>query len=171
MCFIGSFNWRPNSEGLLWFIKDVFPKIKQHFPQITVNIAGSQSEKFKEFKGLDGVNLIGFVENSNDFLLQNGIFIAPLLSGSGIKMKVLEAFSLGLPCVLTEIAAEGLDLPASIKISKTADEFTTDLLELIRNESARKQRGADSYSFVSYEFSDKKISSDLKECLVSISSK
>jgi glycosyltransferase involved in cell wall biosynthesis len=171
LCFIGSFNWRPNSEGLLWFIKDVFPKIKQHFPQITVNIAGSKSEKFKEFKGLDGVNLTGFVENSNDFLLQNGIFIAPLLSGSGIKMKVLEAFSLGLPCVLTEIAAEGLDLPASIKISKTADDFTTDLLELIRNESARKQRGADSYSFVTSEFSDKKISSDLKECLVSISSK
>jgi len=83
----------------------------------------------------------------------------------------MKAFSLGLPCILTEIAAEGLNLPASIKISKTADEFTTDLLELIRNESARKQRGADSYSFVSYEFSDKKISSDLKECLVSISSK
>ena len=171
LCFIGSFNWRPNSEGLLWFIKDIFPKIKQHFPQITVNIAGSQSEKFKEFKGLKGVNLIGFVENSNDFLLQNGIFIAPLLSGSGIKMKVLEAFSLGLPCILTEIAAEGLDLPASIKISKTSDEFTTDLLELIRNESARKQRGADSYSFVTSEFSDKKISSDLKECLISMSSK
>ena len=171
LCFIGSFNWRPNSEGLLWFIKDVFPKIKQHFPQITVNIAGSKSEKFKEFKGLDGVNLTGFVENSNDFLLQNGIFIAPLLSGSGIKMKVLEAFSLGLPCVLTEIAAEGLDLPASIKISKTADEFTTDLLHLIRNENARKQRGADSYSFVTSEFSDKKISSNLKECLISMSSK
>ena len=116
-------------------------------------------------------NLIGFVENSNDFLLQNGIFIAPLLSGSGIKMKVLEAFSLGLPCILTEIAAEGLDLPASIKISKTSDEFTTDLLELIRNESARKQRGADSYCFVTSEFSDKKISSDLKECLISMSSK
>ena len=171
LCFIGSFNWRPNSEGLLWFIKNIFPRIKENYPEITINIAGSQSEKFKEFKGLDGLNVKGFVKNSSNFLLENGIFIAPLLSGSGIKMKVLEAFSLGLPCVLTEIAAEGLDLPASIKISKTADEFTTDLLHLIRNESARKQRGTDSYSFVTSEFSVKKISSDLKECLVSISSK
>ena len=171
LCFIGSFNWRPNSEGMIWFIKDIFPRIKEHFPEITINIAGIESEKIKELKSLEGVNLIGFVKNSNDFLLQNGIFIAPLLSGSGIKMKVLEALSLGLPCVLTEIAAEGLDLPPSIKTSKTADDFTTDLLQLIKNESARKQRGEDSYSFVATEFSDKKISGELKKCLVSSTSK
>ena len=171
LCFIGSFNWRPNSEGMIWFIKDIFPRIKEHFPEITINIAGIESEKIKELKSLEGVNLIGFVKNSNDFLLQNGIFIAPLLSGSGIKMKVLEALSLGLPCVLTEIAAEGLDLPPSIKISKTADDFTTDLLQLIKNESDRKQRGEDSYSFVATEFSDKKISGELKKCLVSSTSK
>ena len=171
LCFIGSFNWRPNSEGLLWFIKDIFPKIKQHFPQITINIAGSQSEKFKEFKGLDGVNVKGFVKNSSDFLLQNGIFIAPLISGSGVKIKVLEALSLGLPCVLTEIAAEGLDLPTTINISKTEDDFTNDLLQLINNESARKIRGLDAYSFIKAEFSDKKINSDLNECLISSTSK
>ena len=86
-------------------------------------------------------------------------------------MKVLEAFSLGLPCILTEIAAEGLNLPASIKISKTADDFTNDLLQLINNESARKIRGLDAYSFIKAEFSDKKINSDLKECLISSTSK
>ena len=171
LCFIGSFNWMPNREGIFWFIKNIFPRIKENYPEISINIAGIESEKIIELKGIDGVNVKGFVKNSSDFLLQNGIFIAPLLSGSGIKMKVLEAFSLGLPCVLTEIAAEGLNLPASIKISKTPDEFTTDLLQLIRNESARKQRGKDSYSFVTSEFSDKKISSDLKKCLASISSK
>jgi len=171
LCFIGSFNWRPNSEGLLWFIKDVFPKIKQHFPHITINIAGRESEKINELKGLDGVNIKGFVINSSDFLLENGIFIAPLISGSGVKIKVLEALSLGLPCVLTEIAAEGLDLPTTINISKTADDFTNDLLQLINNESARKIRGLDAYSFIKAEFSDNKISSDLKECLISSTSK
>jgi len=171
LCFIGSFNWRPNSEGLLWFIKDVFPKIKQHFPHITINIAGRESEKINELKGLDGVNIKGFVKNSSDFLLENGIFIAPLISGSGVKIKVLEALSLGLPCVLTEIAAEGLDLPNTINISKTADDFTNDLLQLINNESARKIRGLDAYSFIKAEFSDNKISSDLKECLISSTSK
>jgi len=171
LCFIGSFNWRPNSEGLLWFIKDVFPKIKQHFPHITINIAGRESEKINELKGLDGVNIKGFVKNSSDFLLENGIFIAPLISGSGVKIKVLEALSLGLPCVLTEIAAEGLDLPTTINISKTADDFTNDLLQLINNESARKIRGLDAYSFIKAEFSDNKINSDLKECLISSTSK
>ena len=106
-----------------------------------------------------------------DFLLENGIFIAPLISGSGVKIKVLEALSLGLPCVLTEIAAEGLDLPTTINISKTADDFTNDLLQLINNESDRKIRGLDAYSFIKAEFSDNKINSDLKECLSSISSK
>jgi glycosyltransferase involved in cell wall biosynthesis len=167
LCFIGSFNWRPNSEGLLWFIKDVFPKIKQHFPHITINIAGRESEKINELKGIDGVNVKGFVKNSSDFLLENGIFIAPLISGSGVKIKVLEALSLGLPCVLTEIAAEGLDLPTTINISKTADDFTNDLLQLINNESDRKIRGLDAYSFIKAKFSDKKINSDLKECLIS----
>jgi glycosyltransferase involved in cell wall biosynthesis len=171
LCFIGSFNWIPNREGIVWFIKNIFPRIKENYPEISINIAGIESEKIIELKGIDGVNVKGFVKNSSDFLLENGIFIAPLISGSGVKIKVLEALSLGMPCVLTEIAAEGLDLPTSIDISKTADDFTNNLLQLINNESDRKQRGADSYSFVTSKFSYKKISSDLKKCLVSISSK
>jgi glycosyltransferase involved in cell wall biosynthesis len=171
LCFIGSFNWIPNREGIVWFIKNIFPRIKENYPEISINIAGIESEKIIELKGIDGVNVNGFVKNSSDFLLENGIFIAPLISGSGVKIKVLEALSLGMPCVLTEIAAEGLDLPTSIDISKTADDFTNNLLQLINNESDRKQRGADSYSFVTSKFSYKKISSDLKKCLVSISSK
>ena len=171
LCFIGSFNWIPNREGIVWFIKNIFPRIKENYPEISINIAGIESEKIIELKGIDGVNVKGFVKNSSDFLLENGIFIAPLISGSGVKIKVLEALSLGMPCVLTEIAAEGLDLPTSINISKTADDFTNNLLQLINNESDRKQRGADSFSFVTSKFSYKKINSDLKKCLASISSK
>ena len=171
LCFIGSFNWIPNREGIVWFIKNIFPRIKENYPEISINIAGRECEKINELKGLDGVNIKGFVKNSSDFLLENGIFIAPLISGSGVKIKVLEALSLGLPCVLTEIAAEGLDLPTTINISKTADDFTNDLLQLINNESARKIRGLDAYSFIKAEFSDNKINSDLKECLISSTSK
>ncbi len=168
LCFIGSFNWIPNREGIVWFIKNIFPRIKENYPEISINIAGIESEKIIELKGIDGVNVKGFVENSSDFLLENGIFIAPIISGSGVKIKVLDALSLGLPCVLTEIAAEGLDLPPSLNISKTADDFTNDLLLLINNESDRKIRGLDAYSFINAKFSDKKINSDLKECLISI---
>ena len=171
LCFIGSFNWMPNREGIVWFIKNIFPRIKENYSEININIAGIESEKIIELKGIDGVNVKGFVKNSSDFLLENGIFIAPLISGSGVKIKVLEALSLGMPCVLTEIAAEGLDLPNTINISKTEDDFTNNLFQLINNESDRKQRGADSYSFITSKFSCKKISNDLKKCLVSISSK
>ena len=171
LCFIGSFNWIPNREGIVWFIKNIFPRIKENYPEISINIAGIESEKIIELKGLDGVNVKGFVKNSSDFLLDNGIFIAPLISGSGVKIKVLEALNIGMPCVLTEIASEGLDLPDSINISKTADDFTNDLLQLINNESDRKIRGLDGYSFIKAKFSENKINSDLKECLSSISSK
>jgi hypothetical protein len=171
LCFIGSFNWIPNREGIVWFIKNIFPSIKENYPEICINIAGIESEKINELKGLDGVNLKGFVKNSSDFLLDNGIFVAPLISGSGVKIKVLEALNIGMPCVLTEIASEGLDLPDSINISKTADDFTNDLLQLINNESDRKIRGLDGYSFIKAKFSENKINSDLKECLSSISSK
>ena len=171
ICFIGSFNWIPNREGIVWFIKNIFPRIKENYPEISINIAGIESEKINELKGLDGVNVKGFVKNSSDFLLDNGIFIAPLISGSGVKIKVLEALNIGMPCVLTEIASEGLDLPHSINISKTADDFTNYLLQLINNESDRKIRGLDGYSFIKAKFSENKINSDLKECLSSISSK
>ena len=171
LCFIGSFNWIPNREGIVWFIKNIFPRIKENYPEISINIAGIESEKIIELKGLDGVNVKGFVKNSSDFLLDNGIFIAPLISGSGVKIKVLEALNIGMPCVLTEIASEGLDLPDSINISKTADDFTNDLLQLINNESDRKIRGLDGYSFIKAKFSENKINIDLKECLSSISSK
>lgn len=165
LCFIGSFNWLPNSEAIKWFMKEIFPTVKKKFPTITLNIAGLESENLKELENVVGTELKGFVKNSIEFLQQNGIFIAPLKSGSGVKIKVLEALSLGMPCVLTEIASEGLFLPETLKICKTTQEFINDLLLLISNEDERRKRGTDGFNHVNSHFSTQKIRKKLKDAL------
>ena len=169
LCFIGSFNWLPNSEAMKWFAKEIYPIIKKEFPSITLNIAGDENENIKELKNIAGIKFHGFVKNSSEFFLQNGIFIAPLQSGSGVKIKVLEALNHGMPCVLTEIASEGLFLPESQKICITKQDLIDDLIFLIQNENERKKRGVEGLKHVNKEFSSEKIREKLKSALFTLS--
>jgi glycosyltransferase involved in cell wall biosynthesis len=164
LCFLGAFNWEPNSEAITWFLNSIYPKIKEK-TDVKIHIAGKDSTILEKYKSLEGVQLHGFVESPSDFLKSNGIFVAPMLSGSGVKIKVLEAMNNGLPCVLTPKAAEGLKLPETYKICKTENEFTQETLRLIDDENDRKLLGELSRNFIREHFSMEAVSETLEAAL------
>jgi glycosyltransferase involved in cell wall biosynthesis len=164
--FLGAFNWAPNKEGVLWFVEEVFCKLNKQFPFVYFEIAGSFSEEISVLAKTKNIRLHGFVDSSKEFMTTHGIFVAPLLSGSGVKMKVIEAMSMGVPCVLSTHAAEGLDLPPIIPVCRTKDDFIEKLSLLLNDEQHCIDIGNAGRTFIQNNFStelvSKKISAVLK---------
>lgn len=110
LSFLGSFRHHPNAEGVHWFVRDVMPRLAGHDPDLHLTIYGSGMGD--DMRALASKNIIphGFVEDVADAYNSHRIFVAPLLSGAGIKGKVLSALAHGIPCVVSPIAAEGIGL-------------------------------------------------------------
>ncbi|HCP80254.1 MAG TPA: hypothetical protein DIT67_01195 [Octadecabacter sp.] len=111
LSFLGSFRHHPNSEGVLWFIRDVLPAVVNSTASpINLSIYGAAMSDDIKALASDTVHPVGFVENISDAYDNHRIFVAPLRSGAGIKGKVLSALAHGIPCVLSPTAAEGIGL-------------------------------------------------------------
>ncbi len=109
MLFLGSFRHLPNQEGLNWFTQKVLPAVLRHKPRARLVIVGSEPPPRHSLPPLpDNIELRGFVEDVREPLGRYAIFVCPILSGSGMRVKLLEAFAAGIPVVSTPLGAEGL---------------------------------------------------------------
>lgn len=110
LSFLGSFGHHPNIEGLEWFSNQVLPMIVGEMPECHLSVYGSGMGQNLDHLASDALTPVGFVEDIADAFHRHRIFVAPLLSGAGIKGKVLSALAHGIPCVLSPTAAEGIGL-------------------------------------------------------------
>ncbi len=110
MLFLGSFRHLPNQEALQWFVRQVLPLIHTRIPNAKLVVVGSDPPPRHALPnvGEDAVEIVGFVPDVRVPLSECGIFVCPILSGSGMRVKLLEAMASGIPIVSTRIGAEGL---------------------------------------------------------------
>ncbi len=109
MLFLGSFRHLPNQEALVWFSLQVLPKVVERCPDARLVIVGAEPPQRHSLPGdPEHIELRGFVEDVREPLSRYAVFVCPILSGSGMRVKLLEAFSAGIPVVSTRLGAEGL---------------------------------------------------------------
>ena len=108
LLFLGSFRHPPNQEALNWFLANVFPKVRSAEPRVRLIVIGSDPPPRHSLPDDAAIELLGFVEDIREPLARYSVFVCPILSGSGIRVKLLEAFAAGIPVVSTRIGAEGL---------------------------------------------------------------
>lgn len=109
MLFLGSFRHDPNRVALDWFVKLVMPAILAREPAAKLLVIGSDPpppHAYEDFQG--ALEMRGFVEDIREALASASVFVCPILSGSGVRVKLLEAFAAGIPVVSTRVGAEGL---------------------------------------------------------------
>lgn len=107
IAFLGGYRHKPNVEAVQFFVKSVMPQLRERIPGIKFRIYGSSVPPEVESLACDDVVIEGFVETLDEVFESCRVFVAPLLSGAGIKGKVLDAMSYAVPSVLSPIAAEG----------------------------------------------------------------
>ncbi len=141
LSFIGSLDWMPNIEGINWFVKNVWKKFTIQYPQSVLHIAGRNTPD-SVYK-LENKNIIvhGEVPDSKRFLNSFPITIVPLLSGSGMRLKILEALSLGRIVVTTTIGLEGIDAldRQHVLIADTPEQFIEKMEFCIQNKNMLPQ--------------------------------
>ena len=133
--FLGSFRHTPNQEALNWFVEQVLPLVLAEEPRARVLVVGSEPPPLSSFRHAAAVELVGFVEDVRDPLARYSLFVCPILSGSGVRVKLLEAFAAGIPVVSTRLGAEGLanrDGEICVLADQPA-EFSRHVVELLRD--------------------------------------
>ena len=105
---IGSMNWMPNVEGIRWFIDSCLDAVVAKVPDFEFHLAGRHMPEWLKTLKNKHVDVIGEVENAKEFVANHDVAIVPLLSGSGIRIKIIESMALGKTVITTMVGAEGI---------------------------------------------------------------
>ena len=141
LIYLGSMDWKPNENAVLWFVEKVFDKVKGEYPGIKFYIVGKNpSERIKKLN-CDNIIVTGIVDDVRPYLERTGICIVPLFIGGGMRVKILEVMSSGRPVITTSIGAEGIDYREGQDILIADDEsgFIEKIHYLIENNGEKEK--------------------------------
>ena len=155
MFFIGALDWLPNQKGLIWFLEQVWPKLKNDWPEVHFHVAGRNAPVWlAERLQSQNINFCGEIDDAGDFLSKFQVQIVPLFSGSGIRIKILEGMAMGKAIVATSKAVEGIGITPGkeLMIADDADAFMLAIKDLLTHKNKRNSIGAEARAFISKEF-------------------
>ena len=138
LLFAGSFNHLPNVEGLRWFVDQVWRRVRQANPSARLVIVGSGNmNRLGKILGQPSIEWRGFVPDVREPLQRYAALVCPVLSGSGVRVKLLEAFASGIPVVSTRLGAEGLaERPGQYcELADDPNGFANAVLRVLANRS------------------------------------
>ena len=160
---IGSMNWFPNQQGIKWFLNEVWDAVLNAVPKITFYLAGRNMPGYFYKGNWKNVRVVGEVADSVLFMSSKQIMIVPLLSGSGIRIKILEAMSLSKTVVATTIAAEGImyENGKNIIIADTPQEFAQAVKKLTQDKDYCKQIGQNAYELIKSRYNTNIVASEI----------
>lgn len=141
LLFVGSLNYSPNDLGLQWFITSVLPNITQKYK---LQIIGSGSPSI-ELVGLvnnaPNIEFLGFVESLGPYYANSDIVVIPILTGSGTRLKALEAMSHQCAIISTSKGVEGLEISNQVIIQDTPTEFAKSIDEILLDTELKESLG------------------------------
>lgn len=138
---IGSMDWMPNQEGIKWFLSEVWDKVLPKNAKAQFNLAGKNMPSWLQNLQQQNVTVFGQVESAVEFMQNNSILVVPLFSGSGMRIKIIEAMALGKMVIATSLALEGISCThkKDVIIANTSDEFVDAIAYYIANINEQKQ--------------------------------
>lgn len=168
---VGAAHWPPNVDGILWFVKTIFPLIKRTLPSTRFLIVGKEPPHkiAKLHNGVD-ILVLGFVEDIEKIYSNTGAFIIPLRIGSGIRIKIINAMTRGLPIVSTTVGCEGMDVVNGrhLLIADKAEEFADAVISLLNSKDIRISLGKAAHAFCLMKYSRNQRSLFLEDVLSSL---
>lgn len=133
---VGTMYWPPNVDAMTYFSGEVFPLVLKQIPECTLTIAGQRpTASIKALAEHPSITVTGYVEDDRKLAKNCGVFIAPLRSGSGVRVKILNALAMGLPVVSTSVGAEGLEVRDGehLLIADTARDFADAVIRVMND--------------------------------------
>ena len=136
--FVGSLDWRPNLDGIGWFLDEVLEPLRARCPDVALSIVGRSPPAWLESRaaGLGGVSVRGSVPDVRPYVARASVSAVPLRIGGGSRLKICESLAMRTPVVSTAVGAEGLELPGGVFIADDARGFATALADALQDPEA-----------------------------------
>jgi glycosyltransferase involved in cell wall biosynthesis len=156
--FVGALNRPQNRDALLFFLREVWPSVRGNLPDAEFYVVGGGMDACLrgELAAAPGVIAMGFVPEVETCYASADVFVAPILTGGGVIVKILDALSAGVPTVTTPYGNEGIQAleEEEILVTDTSGDFAAAVTCLLGDEAARKALGEAGRRFVNANFSE-----------------
>ena len=165
--FCGNMNYPPNIDAARHLVKDIMPKVWEKHPEAHMLISGTNPAKEVKHLADERVTVTGWVDDIRNSYAQSKVFVAPMRMGSGMQNKLLEAMTMGLPCVTSKIASDALGIEADkhLIIGENSDDFAQKVVALLDNENYRAELGSEGNRFVCDKFNWERYNEILENAL------
>ena len=160
---LGALDWMPNQQAIQWFLEDIWPKVLEQKPDAKFYVAGRNLPDWITDLKIKGVIIEGEVQSAADFINSKEIMVVPLLSGSGMRIKIVEGLALGKCIISTSIGAEGIHYSnnENILIADTAEDFAAAIIKCLDNEKLPLEIGRKARLLAEKEYDNDKITEEL----------
>ncbi|MFH1491599.1 MAG: glycosyltransferase [Pseudomonadota bacterium] len=151
LVFTGNMDYPPNSHGILYFIRKIFPLVRRSFPEAHLYVVGKNPREDLLRYCSRQIHITGYVEDLRPYLEKSTIYVCPIYSGAGVKNKILEALSMAMPVVASPMVGEGLPLlrqGRDIFYAHDDDDFTRKICRLFSDEGLRRRVGKRAREYV-----------------------
>lgn len=175
LCYVGSLSWHPNALGLDWFCKQVWPRVQALRPDARLTIAGSGLPTGPDGRPrvppawrVPGVDVVGYVPDLEALYQRSLAAIAPVLGGSGVRIKLLESLRAGMPTVTTSAGAAGLPLTpgGEVLIEDDPRRFAHAAARLLTDPALRERLRQGGYQFLDEHHSRPRATEALRRALL-----
>jgi sugar transferase (PEP-CTERM/EpsH1 system associated) len=168
LVFTGSMDWLPNEDGMLYFVRDILPRIRQVEPGATLSIIGRSPTPAVRRLGEDaGVDVTGRVEDVRPHIAAGAVYVVPLRVGGGTRLKIFEAMAMGKAVVSTTVGAEGLPVTPGrdIVIADEPARFAQAVVHMIRDGEARRRIEGEARRLVVERYDWSAVAQDFEDAL------
>lgn len=150
LLFTGNMDYPPNIHGALWFYHKVLPRIVARFPQVTFNLVGKNPIRhLTSLKADSKVNITGFVPDIRPWFDKASLYICPMVSGTGLKNKLLEAMAMEKAIVSTSLGLDGISEPTDFVLrADNPNDFSNSVLNALEDSNMRNHLGKMGRAFV-----------------------
>lgn len=163
MFHLGAMDWGPNREGVEWFLAEVWPVVLRSHPNTEFHLAGKGLNP-SMWADVPGLVNHGEVEDASAFAQQHDVLVVPLLRGAGIRVKIVESFSLGIPVVSTTMGVQGLEIiNHNSLIQADPKDLAAALIDLLKSPERLKQLAEAGIEASRSSFDQDKIGAELLE--------
>jgi glycosyltransferase involved in cell wall biosynthesis len=143
LMFSGVMDYEPNVTAVDYFCSSIFPRIRKEIPDARFLIVGRDpTPEVRHFEeSMPGVTVTGFVDDIREYFDKSLIYVAPIKSGAGIKIKILEAWAMEKPVVATSMSCDGIDVAPGqdVLVADSSVEFAKSVIDLLGDENLRRK--------------------------------
>jgi sugar transferase (PEP-CTERM/EpsH1 system associated) len=164
LVYVGQMNWHPNIDAVVYFLKEMYPRIKADVSDVSFSIVGSNPpEEIKKLAQKNGANTTGYVPDTRPFVSGAQVFVVPLRIGGGTRLKILEAMAMGKAIVSTSIGCEGIGATheKNILIADSPADFVKCVIRIFNDKTLKGNLGIAARKFVEENYSWNRITQKL----------